>query len=183
MRTAVFLDRDGTINQEVAYLHDPADLTLIPHAPDAIRALNQRGILAILVTNQAGIGRGLYSEAAMHRVHAEMVRRLAAEGCHLDDLYFCPHRPDEACSCRKPAPGMLLQAAQKHALDLAACYMIGDKITDVEAGHAAGCQTILVLTGYGEQEQKKGTTFQIDFIARDLLEAVQWINQQVEKAS
>jgi D-glycero-D-manno-heptose 1,7-bisphosphate phosphatase len=178
MKTAVFLDRDGTINKEVAYLSRVEDLILLPTVAEAIRQLNDRAIRALVVTNQSGIGRGLYRETDMLRIHAEIERRLAAEGSHLDGIYFCPHHPDEECDCRKPQSGMLVRAAREHGLDLTTSFVVGDKITDLQAGQRVGCQTVLVLTGYGEEE--KDTTFPIDFIAADLLEAVTWIIRQLD---
>ncbi len=152
-RRAVFLDRDGTINVEVNYLHRIADFGLIPGAAQAIKALNQAGLLVIMVTNQAGIARGYYDQAAMHALHAHLSQVLAAEGAHIDAIYFCPHHPDYSgtCDCRKPAPGMLQQAAVEHSIDLARSWLVGDTAGDIGAGRAVGCRTILVRTGYGAQ--------------------------------
>ncbi len=180
MKWAVFLDRDGTINEEVQYLHDPHQLRLLPGARVAIRLLNQAGVPAILVTNQAGIGRGYYSEAAMSELHRELARRLAAQGAHLDATYHCPHHPDQECACRKPQPGMLVQAAEEHGIDLQRSFVVGDKVSDLEAGWRAGCRTVLVLTGYGVQAREafKDYHFQPDHIVPGLLEAVLWILAQ-----
>lgn len=154
-RRAIFLDRDGTLNVEVNYLHRIADLVLVPGAAAAIRSLRQAGFSVIVVTNQAGIARGYYDEAALHALHEEIQRRLAAEGARIDAFYFCPHHPEfsGACECRKPAPGMLKQAAQDHAIDLAHSWLIGDTSGDIGAGSAVGCRTILVRSGYGAQAE------------------------------
>jgi D-glycero-D-manno-heptose 1,7-bisphosphate phosphatase len=152
-RAAVFLDRDGTINVEVNYLHRIADFALIPGAAQAIKALNRAGLPVILVTNQAGVARGYYDQAAMHALHAHLRAVLAAEDARIDAIYFCPHHPDYSgpCDCRKPAPGMLRQAAAEHGIALGRSWLVGDTGGDIGAGHAAGCRTILVRTGYGAQ--------------------------------
>jgi D-glycero-D-manno-heptose 1,7-bisphosphate phosphatase len=153
---AVFLDRDGTINVEVQYLNQVADFQFIPGVPWALRSLKQAGFLLVVVTNQSGIGRGLYDEAALEAIHSHMHADLAHFGAAIDACYFCPHHPEHGtgeyrteCACRKPLPGMLQQAAQDLDIDLGASFMIGDKLADVEAGLAAGCTSLLVLTGYG----------------------------------
>ncbi len=153
---AVFLDRDGTINEEREYLHRVEDFAFIPGAPEAIRELRRAGFLVIVVTNQSGIGRGYYDEAALARLHAHMDNELALVGASVDAYYFCPHHPKHGigdyrreCDCRKPLPGMLLTAAREWHVDLGASYLVGDKMADVEAAQAAGCRPILVRTGYG----------------------------------
>ena len=155
-RRAVFLDRDGTINVEVNYLSQVEDFHFIPGAPWALKRLKDAGFLLVVVTNQSGIGRGYYDEAALETIHDHMHADLAHYGASLDACYFCPHHPEHAigdyrreCGCRKPLPGMLQQAARDLDIDLASSFMIGDKLMDVEAGLAAGCTPLLVLTGYG----------------------------------
>jgi D-glycero-D-manno-heptose 1,7-bisphosphate phosphatase len=159
-RRAVFLDRDGTINEEREYLHRVEEFAFIPGVPEAIRHLKEAGFLVIVVTNQSGIGRGYYDEAALCALHRHLDAELVRSGTAIDAYYFCPHHPRHAegeylreCSCRKPLPGMLLQAAEDFGLDLTTSYMIGDKMADVEAGLAAGCRPILVRTGYGAAEE------------------------------
>ena len=159
-RRAVFLDRDGTINVDKDYLHRVEDFEFIPGAVEAIRLLKESGFLVLVVTNQSGIGRGYYDEAALERIHRHMADELARSGASVDGCYFCPHHPHHgtgeyrvACACRKPLPGMLLQAAADWGVDLSASYMIGDKLADVEAGIKAGCQPLLVRTGYGAAEE------------------------------
>ncbi|MBA3944278.1 MAG: D-glycero-beta-D-manno-heptose 1,7-bisphosphate 7-phosphatase [Herpetosiphonaceae bacterium] len=153
LRPAVFLDRDGTINVEVNYLHRADDVELIPGVGQAIAQLNRAGLLVVVVTNQAGIARGFYDVSDVAAVHAHMTMLLQQHGAQIDGWYFCPHHPDftPACSCRKPLPGMLLQAASDLKIDLRASWMIGDTQGDIEAGKAAGCRSILVRTGYGEK--------------------------------
>jgi D-glycero-D-manno-heptose 1,7-bisphosphate phosphatase len=150
-RRAVFLDRDGTINVEVNYLHRVADLTLIPGAPEAIARLNAAGFFVAVITNQAGIARGFYTEVELRALHEHVSDLLGAHGARVDAWYFCPHHPDftGSCECRKPAPGMLLAAAEEHDLDLAQSWLVGDSAGDIGASIAAGCRTILVRTGYG----------------------------------
>jgi len=155
-KKAIFLDRDGTINVEVQYLCDVKDFQFIPGVPYALKRLKDAGYLLVVVTNQSGIGRGYYDEAALHAIHDHMHADLAIYGASIDACYFCPHHPEHAtgdylkeCSCRKPLPGMLQQAALDLDIDLSASYMIGDKLADVEAGINAGCTPIMVLTGYG----------------------------------
>lgn len=159
-RKAVFLDRDGTLNEEVQYLHRPEDFAFIPGAAESVRRLREAGYLAIVVTNQSGVARGYFSEAAVLELHRHIQRELSAAGTAIDAFYFCPHHPDAVkaeyrrnCDCRKGKPGMLLQAAQDHNLDLGASWMVGDKLADVEAALRAGCRPILVRTGYGRSEE------------------------------
>lgn len=179
-RRAIFLDRDGTLNVEVNYLHRIEDLELVPGAAEAVRSLSQAGFLVIVVTNQAGIARGYYDEAALHALHAEIQRRLAAEGAHIDAFYFCPHHPEfgGVCECRKPAPGMLRQAAQAHNIDPARSWLIGDTSGDIGAGRAVGCRTILVRSGYGAQAEAalgSGIAPQPEAIVEDLRAAAAYV--------
>lgn len=183
---AVFLDRDGTINEEVNYLGDPDLLKLTPGAAKAIHLLNSHNIPVIVVTNQAGIARGYFNEAQMHLVHQALDLMLAPDNAKIDAYYFCPHHPTAGigaykinCSCRKPEPGMLYQAAQDLHLDLFKSYLIGDKLTDIQAGNQAGCQTVLVETGYGTEESKmKQDEIRPDRISLNLLDAIDWILAQ-----
>lgn len=156
---AVFLDRDGTINVEVEYLSQVDDFQFIPGVPWALKRLKDAGYLLVVVTNQSGIARGYYDEAALAEIHEHMHQDLASFGASLDACYFCPHHPEHGtgdyrteCGCRKPLPGMLERAAADLDIDLAASFMIGDKLADIEAGIAAGCTPMLVLTGYGSKD-------------------------------
>jgi D-glycero-D-manno-heptose 1,7-bisphosphate phosphatase len=177
MRATVFLDRDGTINEEVDYLDDPDRLRLIPGAAEAIRLLNNAGILVIVVSNQAGVGRGYFSTATVEAIHQQLAKQLVKHGACVDAIYYCPHHPNEGCECRKPRPGMLLQAARKHGIDTRRAFIVGDKVSDLDAGRRVGCQTVLVLTGYGEQARgmSKNCNFQPHHISADLYDAVKWI--------
>jgi len=157
-RAAVFLDRDGTINEEVGYLDRMEKLQLIPGAAEAIRLINASGMKTVVVTNQSGVARGIFTESFVAETHARLGEMLRAEGASLDGIYYCPHHPTEGrgdylrvCECRKPAPGLLLQAAAELHLDPARSYMVGDTLKDIEAGGRAGAQGILVRTGYGEE--------------------------------
>jgi D-glycero-D-manno-heptose 1,7-bisphosphate phosphatase len=179
---AVFIDRDGTINEEVGYLDSPDKFKLLPRSADAINMLNSRGYKVVVVTNQAGVARGYFTEQTVHEIHNKMVRELQAYGCSVDGIYYCPHHPEVGnekyrllCDCRKPKSGMFIRAARELEIDLRSSYAIGDQLKDLEAGMRAGCKTILVLTGYGVEEQKKLGQVQPDYIATDLYEAVQWL--------
>jgi D-glycero-D-manno-heptose 1,7-bisphosphate phosphatase len=183
MNWAVLLDRDGVINEEVNYLHAPEQLRLIPGAASVIQRLNRLQIPVIVITNQAGVARGYFPESQIAVVHAALRQRLAADGAHIDRFYYCPHHPTEGvppyridCTCRKPKPGMLLQAAQDFDLDLSRSYFIGDNLSDMQAGASAGCHTILVQTGYGARLWAEWPeAAQPEHVAADLLSAVDWI--------
>src|SRR5688572_23653652 len=149
LKSAVFLDRDGTMIEEVGYLKDPSRVKLIPGAAEGIRRLNTAGVPVVVVTNQSGIGRGYFPEAAIEAVHAEVLRQLCDEGARWDAVYYCPHHPDAGCDCRKPGPGMLRRAAAEHGLDLARSFVVGDKLSDVRAGRTLGCRRVPVLRGFG----------------------------------
>jgi D-glycero-D-manno-heptose 1,7-bisphosphate phosphatase len=184
-RPAVFLDRDGTITEEVGYVNHVSRVRLLPAAARAIRLLNQHGVPAIVVTNQSGVAREYFDERLVHRVHERIQGLLRQRGAHLDKIYYCPHHPTAGkspyrkdCSCRKPKPGMLRRAAKELAIDLTRSYVVGDRMKDVSFAHAAGLKGILVLTGYGLGEyehQRRRWEEQPDFIARDLSQAVRWI--------
>jgi D-glycero-D-manno-heptose 1,7-bisphosphate phosphatase len=155
-RRAVFLDRDGTINEERNYLIRVEEFVLLPGVPEAIRLLREGGYLVIVVTNQSGVARGFFDLAAVQALHRHLQDQLARFETGIDALYICPHHPDHglppfrrACDCRKGEPGMLLQAAAEHRLDLEGSFMVGDKPADLEAGRRAGCTPLLVMTGYG----------------------------------
>jgi D-glycero-D-manno-heptose 1,7-bisphosphate phosphatase len=165
---AVFIDRDGTLIEEVNYLHRVEDLRYFPFTDEAVRLLKSHGFLVVLVTNQSGIGRGIYTKDEMQAVHERIQTDLTEK---LDAIYFCPHLPDEGCACRKPNLGMIEQARAELPVDLENSWMIGDKSLDVEFGLNAGIKPILVLTGYGRKdvhELKRPP----EFVAENLLEAV-----------
>ncbi len=184
-RWAVFFDRDGTLTEEVGYVNHPDRLALIPGAAEAIALLNRAGVPAILATNQAGVARGYFTEDMVLRVLQRLEDLLARLGAHLDALYYCPHHPSvgpdpyrRTCDCRKPKPGMLLRGAEAFGLDLARCYVVGDKISDVSFARSAGARGVLVLTGYGRGEhafQQDRWTVTPDHVAEDAFDAVRWI--------
>jgi len=163
---AVFLDRDGTLVDELGFLRRAADVRLLPGAAEGVRLFNRAGWRTVVVTNQSGIARGLLDETALAEVHARMQALLACEGARLDAILHCPHHPDEGlpplrcvCACRKPAPGLLLEAARRFALELGASWIVGDSLRDLEAGARAGLAGgVLVLTGKGQDEHAHAAT-------------------------
>lgn len=176
-RRAVFLDRDGTINEEVGYLSTPEGFRLLPRAAEAIRLLRKHGWLVIVITNQSGVGRGYFTEADVAAIHRRMAHDLARARTKLDGVYSCPHHPDTGCDCRKPKTLLFERAARDWDLDLAASYFVGDKLSDLWPGKTLGGRTILVLTGHGpeERETARQQGFQPDYIATDLYHAAEWI--------
>jgi len=187
-KRAIFLDRDGTINEEVGYIERLDSLRIIPEAYEAIRLINVSSFMAVVVTNQAGVAKGLFNEAFVKQTNERLQEFLRQKGAAIDAFYFCPHHPNEGvppyrrvCDCRKPAPGLFYQAARDMAIDLAASYMIGDRYRDMEAAHRAGVKGVLVKTGYGtdvlenigpDQETPEARP---DHIAENILKAVHWI--------
>ena len=153
---AVFLDRDGTLNTEKNYLYRIEDWEWVPGALEAILRINRMGFLAIVVTNQSGIARGYYDEAAVITLHQRVDRLLAEAGAHIDAYYFCPHHPEYGsihnCACREPKAGLLMQAKNDFDIDLPRSWMIGDRLSDMQAGFCVGVTPILVQTGYGAKE-------------------------------
>ena len=172
-RPAAFIDRDGTLIEEVNFLSSVEDLQVFPYTADALRMLKENGFWIVVVTNQSGIGRGIYSEADMHAIHDAMQAQL---GGAIDAFYFCPHLPDEGCECRKPGLGMLNFAQRDMPIDLGRSWMIGDKRIDVETGQAAGIGTALVLTGYGLKHRDE-LQQSPDVVSENLLEVVERIVQ------
>ncbi|MFX1312497.1 MAG: D-glycero-beta-D-manno-heptose 1,7-bisphosphate 7-phosphatase [Promethearchaeota archaeon] len=169
---AIFLDRDGVINKEVNYLSNPDDFEFIPGSIQALKLLKQKEYLLIIITNQAGIARGYFSEETLKQIHNKMIKILENENVFIDDIFYCPHHPDFTglCDCRKPKPGMILKAQEKYNLDLANSFMVGDTLNDIKTGIAANCKTVLVLTGYGKEEYKKINSIKPDYIYENLLE-------------
>jgi D-glycero-D-manno-heptose 1,7-bisphosphate phosphatase len=179
---AVFLDRDGVITQEPPhYAHELSQLELIPKSADAIRLLNENGFVVIVASNQAGIAHGYYREEDAILFHQAMKENLAKEGAYIDAIYYCPHQPEAKieryrvdCDCRKPKPGMLTRAEKELNIDLKQSFIVGDKLSDIEAGKRAGCKTIMVRTGQGVEELKSNE-IDCDYVANDLYDAVQHI--------
>ncbi len=185
MKPAVFLDRDGTVIEEVGYLNRLDRVAFFPWSVDAVRVLNDAGFLVVVVTNQAGVARGYFDEALVNEAHALIDRRLRAGRARIDAYYYCPHHPDAAvesyrvaCDCRKPQAGMLFRAARELGIDLARSFVVGDRWLDVRMGQAAGARTVLVRTGYGldEEAQPDGTV--ADLVADNLMDAAAWIIRQ-----
>ena len=159
-RPAVFLDRDGTLTEERVYAATPDEIVLLPGAGAAVRTLNESGVPAVLVTNQSGVGRGLFTLGDLHAQHERLEALLHAEGAHLDGIYFCPHPPDANCRCRKPAPGLLESAARDLGLDLARSFVIGDRADDVLLGERFTAGGLLVLTRYGRDMLAEGAVIE-----------------------
>ena len=184
-RPAVFIDRDGCLTHEVGYVNHVSRIQLLPRTAAAVRRLNEAGFAAVMVTNQAGIARGYFSEDLLRAVNAAMVQQLEDGGARLDGLYICTHHPHEGvppyraeCDCRKPRPGLLLRAARELDLDLTASVMVGDRISDVAVGQAVGAAGVLVLTGYGRggwEHQRHEWTVKPEHVAEDLFDAVDWV--------
>ncbi|HOY62047.1 MAG TPA: HAD family hydrolase [bacterium] len=183
---AVFIDRDGTLSEEIGYVNHVSRFKLLEKSAAAIKKLNEANVPAVLVTNQAGVARGYFPERLIADVHVRMNELLAAGGAKLDGIYYCPHHPTAGeppyrmdCDCRKPKTGLIDRAAAEMGLDAARSYMIGDKLSDVALAKRAGCAAgILVLTGYGRGDwefNREREGVEPDFIAEDLLEAVDWL--------
>lgn len=182
-KIAVFLDRDGTINEDVGYLNSPAELKLIHGAAQAIRQINEHQLKAVILTNQSGVARGYYSEERLKEIHQCLEQVLAKEDARLDGIYYCAHHPDEGCDCRKPSVGMLEAACRDLSLDLSHSYVVGDKLTDIQLARNAGAKGVLVLTGRGQDQVAELDPSLPAFVAKDLFEAVQWILEDVKKAN
>jgi len=184
VRPAVFLDRDGTMIRDVGYLSRRDELDWFPFTPDAIRLLGRAGFAVVVITNQGGIGLGRYPEQFVRDMHDEMAARLEAGGARVDGWYYCPHHPRATidalrvdCECRKPAPGMALQAALDLDLDLARSFVVGDKLTDLGVAARIGGRGVLVRTGYGETTlvAAAGRVPEAAHVAADLAAATSWI--------
>ena len=180
LRPAVFLDRDGTLNVDVGYMHTLDQLTLFPWTGDALRLLKRAGYLLVVVSNQSGIAQGMIAPGFVEQAHAEMVRRVRVAGGDLDAFYFCPHHPRgsveefaTACRCRKPLTGMIDDAARDLGIDVARSCVVGDKWLDVQLGHAVGARSILVRTGWGtDQERQRPEGQAVEAICDNLIAAV-----------
>ena len=181
MNKAVFLDRDGTIIEDVGYISSPSQINFIPGSIEAIKKLNEAGYKVVVITNQAGVARGITTEVMVQTVDKVLHRKILSGGAHLDGIYYCPHHPEHGvypykqnCECRKPHTGLIKKATKDHQIDLSQSFMIGDKTSDVEAGKKAGVKTVFVLTGHGAKEVDE-LTQKPDYIAQNLAEAVKWV--------
>jgi histidinol-phosphate phosphatase family protein len=180
-RPAVFVDRDGTLVVERGYLSDPGDLELLPGTADALHDLKAGGLPVIVVSNQSGVGRGLFPLSRVYQAMARLREELRRAGVELDGIYFCPHRPEEGCACRKPGTGLLERAAEDQELRLRSSFMVGDKLLDVETAHRAGARGVLVRSGYGREEEHRlagDAAAAPDHVADDLAGAARWIVAQ-----
>lgn len=175
----VFLDRDGVINKDSAdYIKNESEFHFIANSPEAIAMLCKSGVDVIVITNQSMIGRGWVNLDVLDKIFQKMVRGVKDAGGHIKDIFFCPHAPSDNCDCRKPEPGLILDAKAKHNIDLGLSLMIGDSAKDIQAGLNAGCKkTILVRTGNGKmaEEELKKKDIHPDYVASDLYEAACWI--------
>ncbi len=167
---SILLDRDGTILVERRYLSDPAAVELLPHAAAGLRRLRELGFSLVVITNQSAVGRGYFDVQRLAEIHQRMIDLLAAEGVKLDGIYFCPHIPEDRCTCRKPLPGLVEQAAAALGFEPRQSFVIGDKPCDIELGQAVGATTLLVRSGYGAEVEAQ-TAARPDFVADDLLAA------------
>jgi D-glycero-D-manno-heptose 1,7-bisphosphate phosphatase len=184
-RRAVFMDRDGTISEEVGYVNHPSRYRVFPYSAEAVRLLNESGWLAILVTNQAGVARGYFTEEVITAVHDRLRKELAQGGARLDAIYYCAHHPTVGeppyrsdCDCRKPRPGLVRRAAAEFDIDLAQSWMVGDRYSDTELARNSGVRSAFVLSGYGRGEyeyQRNAWQHEPDLVAEDLLDAVRKI--------
>jgi D-glycero-D-manno-heptose 1,7-bisphosphate phosphatase len=182
---AVFLDRDGTLNEEMGYVNHVSRFHLLPGAAEAVRLLNENDWKVVVVSNQSGVARGYFPESVLAEVDARLNAELAREEARLDGTYYCLHHPQaqleayrRSCECRKPRPGLLRRAAQELGIDLGESWLIGDRLLDVETAHNAGARAVLVLTGYGRGERDwvlSASPVKPDHVAEDVLAAVRWL--------
>lgn len=183
MAKAVFLDRDGTIVEDTGYLHEISKVRFLPRASLAIKLLRENGFKVIIITNQAGVARGYFTEERVQEINSYIQARLAEQGAPIDMIYYCPHHIEgvveeyrQECYSRKPNPGMIEQAVRELGIDLAGSFVIGDKPSDIEAGHRAGCLSILLADGVPADRDQEIKVIS-DHTAPDLYEAVQWLLQ------
>ena len=181
---AVFIDRDGTLNEDIGYVSRPEQLILYPWSAEAVRLINESGLLAVVITNQSGIARGMYTEKTLAEIHSRMIQELDEHGARIDAVYYCPHHPDVGnhryrleCDCRKPQPGLLKAAARDHDIDLARSFVIGDKASDMKLAEHTGARAALVLTGYGSETLAHPERWPCapEIVAENVLEAVRRI--------
>jgi histidinol-phosphate phosphatase family protein len=186
----IFLDRDGTINQEVNFLSTPEELELIPGSAEAIQRANQLGFKVFIVTNQSGIARGLLTTDQLEKIHTTLLRMLNAKNAHVDGVYYCPHHPESGdspltttCDCRKPNTGLIERACKEFSIDRRRSFVIGDRMADVQLGNNAGMSSIIVLTGYGKEELElsRQANAHIDYVAGDLSDAMQYVERVMRK--
>lgn len=175
LKPAVFLDRDGTIINERGYLSDPMNMVFYPSAFPALRRLQKSGYRLIVITNQSGVGRGYFSLKTLSRINDFFLRKLKKKGITVSGIYFCPHRPNAGCRCRKPKPFLVYKAAREHAIDIPASYVIGDQWRDTELGLRSGATPVLVLTGAGRSNAVAARKSKVE-IKKNLLSAARWVS-------
>ncbi len=178
LHKAAFLDRDGTIAEDVHYCSRVEDFHILPRVATAIRLLNQHGYKVVVITNQSGIARGYFTADTLSSIHLKMEEELKRDSAHIDAIYVCPHHPDDGCECRKPKPALLLKAARDISIALGQSYMVGDDIKDVQAGRAAGCRTVWLNPDPSQQIQD--ARLSSTHVAIDLYEAVEWLLQDAQ---
>lgn len=172
----IILDRDGVINHDsLEYIKSPEEWLPIAGSLEAIADLNRAGYRVLIATNQSGVARGYYDLEMLDRIHEKLMSELAAVGGCVDEIFYCPHHPDEHCFCRKPKPGMFYEIRDKYGLDLAEIYYVGDSVSDVEVAMIAGCKPILVLTGNGKKTLEKYADSHHVAVFDDLVAAVKSI--------
>ena len=186
---AVFLDRDGTINEEMGYINHPERFIIFPFVAKSIKTFNELGLKVVVVTNQSGIARGYFSESLVKELHEKLQEKMMAEGAKIDAIYYCPHHPKEGkkkykidCNCRKPKPGMILKAVKEHGIDLRKSYMIGDRYKDILFAKNLKIKSGFVLTGYGRGEytfDKVNWVNNPDFIGENLLDIARQIESDI----
>ena len=187
IRRALFFDRDGTLNVEVGHLRRLDHFEMYPFASRAVKQVNEAGLLAIVITNQSGVARGYFPEQHVHTANAQLLQHIEAGGARIDRIYYCPHHPEgpvvefmQVCNCRKPAPGMLQQAAVEFGIQLDQSFVVGDRFVDMEAAHRVSASAVLVLTGAGSVELSgHAQARQPHHVAQDVEQAVAWILKQI----
>lgn len=183
-KQAVFLDRDGTINVDPGYLSDPAQVELIKGAGEALALLHKKGFELVVVSNQSGVGRGIIQESALPLIHQRLNELLRPYQVKIEHFELCIHAPEKDCACRKPKPELLLRAVSRLGLNVSRCYMVGDRLTDLQAGRAARCEKVaLVRTGYGRETETTLNKKDADFVGDSLKEVARWIVDQENEGS
>jgi len=179
MAKAVFIDRDGTINEEVNYLNDHAKMLLMEKSVEGLQLLQKNGYKIIIVTNQSGIAKGKITEVQLEQIHGKIRKALTLKhGIVFEEIFVCPHSSEDNCDCRKPKTKSIEESKKKYGLKLEECYVVGDKTSDVEMGKRAGCKTVLLKTGYGGKDGKYSAV--PDFVAENLFEAAKIITKKGE---
>ncbi|MDT7041811.1 D-glycero-beta-D-manno-heptose 1,7-bisphosphate 7-phosphatase [Candidatus Nitronereus thalassa] len=182
-RPTLFFDRDGTLNRDTGYIKSPEELVLFPGVVEAIKQCNDLGMPVMVVTNQSGLARGFFTTEDLESIHQHLKDQLCNGGAWIDDIFVCPHHPDDGCECRKPNPGMIEQAAARYSIDLEKSYVVGDKYIDVELAARSGLKGVLVKTGPSSEEAHcmiQANQLSVVFIADGLKDAVDWILQDIQ---